>query len=58
MFTDRELIRSVVLMVLVDILVMSLWTGVDRPISVTTTLHSQVGVEAQSDSKYLSEGRF
>ncbi|XP_068718717.1 gamma-aminobutyric acid type B receptor subunit 2-like isoform X2 [Montipora capricornis] len=42
MFTDRELIRSVVLMVLVDILVMSLWTGVDRPISVTTTLHSQV----------------
>lgn len=43
MFTDRELTGVVVLLVLVDVVVMSLWTGVDRPRIVTVTLPSQVG---------------
>lgn len=43
MFTDRELTGVVVLLILVDVVVMSLWTGVDRPRIVTATLPSQVG---------------
>lgn len=43
MFTDRELTGVVVLLIVVDVVVMSLWTGVDRPRIVTVTLPSQVG---------------
>lgn len=43
MFTDRELTGVVLLLIVVDVVVMSLWTGVDRPRIVTVTLPSQVG---------------
>ena len=42
-FTDRELTGVVLLLIVVDVVVMSLWTGVDRPRIVTVTLPSQVG---------------
>ena len=41
-FTDWELTGVILFLVLVDILVMSLWIGVDTPEIITTTLESQV----------------
>lgn len=52
MFTDKELTGVVVLLILVDIVVMSLWIGVDRPRVFTVTLQSQVG-QASVSKLYL-----
>lgn len=41
-FTDRELTGVVILLILADVAVMSLWTGVDRPRILTVSLPSQV----------------
>lgn len=55
MFTDRELTGVVVLLILVDVVVMSLWIGVDSPRIVTITLPSQVG-QASVSKLYFENG--
>ena len=41
---DRELIGVVVILVFIDLLVLSLWTAVDRPKLKTHTIDSQVSI--------------
>lgn len=55
MFSDRELSGVIVLLIVIDVLVVSLWIGVDTLEIITKTLDSQVSTNRRSVTKFSSE---